>query len=388
MRLKPYARSLVLGAAALGLGAAASAADARWPDLPVGVKSGVAARVGDTVYVGLGSAGAEFYSLDLADPAKGWVRRADFIGPATSGAAAAASNGTIYVFSGNGKPTADAASPIIFDTVYAYDTAADAWSPVDTRTPVGLSGAKALPLADGRIAIIGGYNKELFDKYLADVAATPKDKDPEGFATLVSGYMSMLPRAYRWNAEVLAYDPAANAWGKLGDNPFLPNCDSAIAPMGENAFLVVSGEIKPGLRTPNVKEVAFEGAAARWTQVADLPPLAEGEPQEGVAGAYAGTVGGTVLVAGGANFPGARANSEAGKWFAHEGLAKTWRDEIYAFDGNAWKTVGALPRGLAYGASFSTPDGVLVVGGEDSEGHPRSEVFALRWDGSAVSVED
>jgi N-acetylneuraminate epimerase len=388
MSLKPHARSLVLGAAALGLTAAAGIAGERWPDLPVGVKSGVSARVGDTVYVGLGSAGADFYSLDLADPSQGWVKRADFIGPATNGAAAAASNGTIYVFSGNGKPTADAAAPIIFDTVYAYDTAADAWSPVDTKTPVGLSGAKALALADGRIAIVGGYNKELFDKYLADVAAIDKDKDPEGFAKLVAGYMGMLPRAYRWNAEVLAYDPAANAWGKLGDNPFLPNCDSAIAPQGENAFLVVSGEIKPGLRTPNVKSVKIDGAAASWKQLPDLPAPAADTPQEGVAGAYAGTVGDTVLVAGGANFPGARANGEAGKWFAHEGLTKTWRDEIYAFDGRDWKTVGALPRGLAYGASFSTPAGVLVVGGEDGEGQPRTEVFALKWDGAAVSVED
>src|SRR5690606_29176673 len=123
-------------------------------------------RVGDVAYVGLGSAGTDFYALDLADPAKGWVKRAAFTGPATNGAAVAVTGKTILTFSGNGKPDAAASSPIIFDTVYAYDTEADTWSKLETRTPAGLSGAKALTLDDGRIAIVGGYNKDLFDKYL------------------------------------------------------------------------------------------------------------------------------------------------------------------------------------------------------------------------------
>lgn len=384
MNLKAFASALAISAA---FGTVAMA-DGRWPDLPVGVKSGVSARVGDTVYVGLGSAGTGFFSLDLADPSAGWVERAAFDGPAPSGAAAAASGGRVYVFSGSGKPTPDAASPIIFDTVHVYDPAADAWATLDTATPAGLLGAKALPLSDGRIAVIGGYNKEQFDTYLADVAATDKDKDPEGFKALVEAYMGREPEAYGWNDAVLAYDPAANSWDTLGENPYLPNCDPAVVARGDDAFLVVGGEIKPGLRTPQVKSVAVDGAAASWQELAEMPAPAGDSVQEGVAGAYAGDVGGTVLVAGGANFPGARANAEAGRWFAHEGLAKTWRSEIYALTGDGWTQAGELPHGLAYGASFAVPGGLLVVGGEDGEGNPRPEVFELKWDGSAISVVD
>lgn len=61
---------------------------------------------------------------------------------------------------------------------------------------------------------------------------------------------------------------------------------------------------------------------------------------------------------------------------------------MYAFDGKDWKQVGKLPRGLAYGASFAVPGGVLIVGGEDSEGKPRNEVFVLKWDGQFLSVEN
>ncbi|WP_269933065.1 N-acetylneuraminate epimerase [Aminobacter sp. HY435] len=388
MSQSSIARTLAMSATVLTLSTAAAMAADAWPDLPVGIKSGVAARVGDTAYVGLGSAGTDFYSLDLANPAAGWVKRAAFAGPATNGAAAAVSGGKIFVFSGNGKASADAKSPIIFDTVFAYDTASDSWSKVDTATPVGLSGAKALPLKDGRIAIVGGYNKELFDKYLADVAATDKEKNPEGFKKLVNGYMGMEPKEYRWNTKVLSYDPSANSWGTLGDNPFLPNCDSAVVARGDDAFMVISGEVKPGLRTPEVKQVKVDAQADDWHKLADLPKPSANERQEGVAGAFAGEAGGAVLVAGGANFVGAQANAEAGKWFAHDGLKKGWRDEVYAFDGKGWKEAGKLPHGLAYGASFSTAEGLVIVGGEDGEGKPRSEVFLLKWDGKAVSVDN
>lgn len=50
--------------------------------------------------------------------------------------------------------------------------------------------------------------------------------------------------------------------------------------------------------------------------------------------------------------------------------------------------MGKQPTGLGYGASFSVPGGVLVVGGEDSEAKARNEVFLLRWDGRALSIEN
>lgn len=388
MSRNPMSKVLIMTAAAISLSSGTAMAADAWPDLPVGIKNGVAARVGDTAYVGLGSAGTDFYALDLTNPASGWVKRAAFAGPATNGAAAAVSGGRIFIFSGNGKASADAKSPVIFDTVYAYDTAVDVWAKVETATPVGLSGARALPLKDGRIAIVGGYNKELFDKYLADVAATDKEKNPEGYKKLVDGYMGMKPKDYRWNTKVLSYDPGANSWSSLGDNPFLPNCDPAVVALGDDAFTVISGEIKPGLRTPESKQVKVDGHSASWQKLADLPRPAANSRQEGVAGAFAGKADGVVLIAGGANFVGAQANADAGKWFAHEGLKKGWRDEIYAFDGKAWQEVGKLPTGLGYGASFSVPGGMLVVGGEDSEAKARNEVFLVRWDGRALSIEN
>ena len=101
---------------------------------------------------------------------------------------------------------------------------------------------------------------------------------------------------------------------------------------------------------------------------------------QGVSGAFAGVVGDRILVAGGCNFPGVP---------AAEGGQKVFYTEIYALpltaaatssstqggrDGG-WQRVGSLPCALAYGASVSTPEGVVCLGGT-SDGK-KSEDFAV-----------
>ena len=350
----------------------------RWPDLPGGINRGISARVGDTLLVGLGSAGANLYALDLNDTSRHWTVRAPFPGPVPSGAACATAGGRIFVFGGVGKTTPDAATPIVFDTVHAYDVASDSWSLVPTRTPCGLLGAKAVTLADGRIVIVGGYNKEVFDGFVSGLSVLEKTGDREAAASFTRSFLNMEPEHYRWNAEVLGYDPVANEWSSLGANPYLPNCDAALVETATDRFILASGEIKPGLRTPEVKAVTVTGAVASWQQLAPLPAPPGEALQEGIAGAFAGTLGGKVIVAGGTNFIGARANAADGRWYAHEGLVKGWRTEIYALGEGGWSIAGRLPEGLGYGASFSLPEGLLVVGGEDGQGTSRAEVFCLK----------
>ncbi|TNF17934.1 MAG: YjhT family mutarotase [Rhodobacteraceae bacterium] len=377
------------GVAAMALLAGAGTAMAEtWPDLPVGVKNGIAERIGDTLTVGLGSAGTQVFALDLTDIAAGWTERAAFNGPAPSQPATAVVDGALYVFSGSGKASEDAASPIIFETVSRYDAQADAWETLDTRTPAGLLGASAVTLGDGRIAIFGGYNKELFDKYLADVTAIDKESDPEGWNAVVDAYMGMEPEGYEWNDLVLVYDAAANAWGDLGEDPALPNTGSAVVETAPGTFLIVNGEIKPGLRTDTVRSVSIEGDSATWTDLPPVPAPEGGAVQEGLAGAYRALTDKGVLVAGGANFLGARAAADAGNWYAHNGLAKNWASDVFALQDGSWSLVGQLPVGLAYGGSFAVDDGMLVVGGEDAERNARTEVFLVQWDGETVSIVD
>jgi SSS family solute:Na+ symporter len=90
-----------------------------------------------------------------------------------------------------------------------------------------------------------------------------------------------------------------------------------------------------------------------------LPPIPD---QEGFAGSFAGIVDGKLLVAGGANFPDAK------PW---EGGTKVWYDKIFLLESpeSTWQEIGKLPRPLGYGASITTPNGIILIGGSDSMSH-------------------
>ena len=66
-----------------------------YPDLPVGIKGGTGALIGDTVYVGLGSGGDKFYTLDLKDPSAQWKEIATFPGGERNQPVAAAVDGKL-----------------------------------------------------------------------------------------------------------------------------------------------------------------------------------------------------------------------------------------------------------------------------------------------------
>lgn len=356
-----------------------------WPDLPQGIKNGVAGQTERQILVGLGSAGQALYSLDLADPAQGWTAMATFPGPARDGAAAAMAGGRLYVVSGLGKAAPGDPVPSVLQDVHAFDPAENRWIRLETETPGGLLGATAFALDDDRIAFAGGVNKELFDGFMKAPLTTDKDRDPEAWQQIVDSFMGMPPEAYRWNGKLLVYTISANQWSDLGANPWLPNCGAALV-TEEDGFLLINGEIKPGLRTPQVKHIGVRGDEAIWTEQEPIPPLDGHVLQDGLAGAYAGYSNDVLVVAGGTNFHGSRAKAAAGEWFAHRGLRKIWNRDIYARADGVWRLAGQLPTGLAYGASFVIRQGILMVGGEDANQAARTDVCLLAWDGSQVRV--
>ncbi|MBI5768621.1 MAG: galactose oxidase [Verrucomicrobia bacterium] len=118
-------------------------------------------------------------------------------------------------------------------------------------------------------------------------------------------------------------------------------------------------------------------AAFDWKQLPAIPD------REGFAGSFAGTSGGVLLVAGGANFPDKR------PW---EGGTKIWYDRVFALDpstelrAGAWRDAGELPAANGYGASVQLDDGVLFIGGGDAKRN-FAEVWLVKWDGRSAKFE-
>ncbi len=115
-----------------------------------------------------------------------------------------------------------------------------------------------------------------------------------------------------------------------------------------------------------------------WSNLPALPP-AHGElKQVGLAGPFSGTHNGSLLVAGGANFPNRPA------WL---GGKKVWWEDVYVLEkdangkpGSAWFTSPNLdlPKPSAYGVAISTKEGLLCIGGCDAS-RCHANVYRLQW---------
>ncbi|PPL02179.1 Kelch motif-containing protein [Parapedobacter indicus] len=94
----------------------------------------------------------------------------------------------------------------------------------------------------------------------------------------------------------------------------------------------------------------------------------------GIAGAYLGVSNNVVIVAGGSHF-------NKPQW---SGGTKQLLDDIWVLRGNAdggyeWIAMGKLPFRVSNGASATTPQGVICVGGATDTGESDA-VFLLTWD--------
>ncbi len=112
-----------------------------------------------------------------------------------------------------------------------------------------------------------------------------------------------------------------------------------------------------------------------WSELPALPDA------HGFAGGFAGVSHDGLIFAGGANFPDGR------PW---DGAEKLWHDTIFILpdpDGEWRQAETTLLRPLAYGASITWQDRVIVIGGCDHERH-FADVFAMRLnEDGAVSIE-
>ncbi|MFH5833665.1 sodium/solute symporter [Halalkalibaculum sp. DA384] len=114
-----------------------------------------------------------------------------------------------------------------------------------------------------------------------------------------------------------------------------------------------------------------------WNRLPDLPNPA------GVAGAFAGRAGDALIVAGGANFPGAP------PW---ENGSKVFHDQIYILQkdtsGYRWLSDPELklPHPLAYGATIRDGESLLLIGGADGTEVKRN-VYRLKWNPGEESIE-
>lgn len=375
-------KKTLITAAFLGLPLVANAA---LPDTPVPFKSGAGVIADGVIYIGLGTAGQNWYSLDTKAENPTWNEIQAFPGQPRDQAQAVVLDNKIYVFGGMGKKDASASVISVRNEVYCYDIANNSWEQVMTRSPLGLGGHAAVTI-DGQNAIfVGSVNKAIFDGFFEDTEACKNDK--QALAAINAAYVGKKTQDYFFMADILAYNAKANAWSNLGRSPNKGTAGSALAVNDDGTVTVIGGEIKPGLRTAKTLQFNVDKyGVISFTQTPDMVAPHNESVQEGVAGAFAGSIDNVVVVAGGANFPGSTQAYAQGKNFAHEGKTKTWRDEIYTYANGEWNEVGSLPLPLGYGVTIDNGDELLLIGGETTNGVATSKIYSIKLQDGKVAV--
>ncbi|MVM40363.1 galactose oxidase [Spirosoma sp. HMF3257] len=117
-----------------------------------------------------------------------------------------------------------------------------------------------------------------------------------------------------------------------------------------------------------------------YNRLPDLPAQ-NGQPNPGVAGAFAGVSHNALIVAGGANFPNG---------YPWQGGTKVWHSDVYVLtregDNYRWQITQSMDRARAYGASVVWREQLICMGGNDAQ-HRFADVFSLSWNPATASLD-
>ncbi|MDR0265927.1 MAG: hypothetical protein LBJ04_22130 [Sphingobacterium sp.] len=117
-----------------------------------------------------------------------------------------------------------------------------------------------------------------------------------------------------------------------------------------------------------------------WHQSIELPYMQQGKAHIGLAGPITGLAGDYLFIGGGANFP------DLPPW--EGGVKKIQKDVLVYKKENGKLSLTAqdlLPWAVAYAASLSLPDGLLVIGGETPEGKTAA-CRLIKYDGHSKKI--
>lgn len=342
--------------------------------LPMGIKHGVGGLIGRRLYVGLGSAGKRLFFCDLEQADTSWEEATPFPGSERNDAVAITTETRLYVFSGAGIENGNTHPTVLTDGYY-FDALSHTWNRVENSAPVGLLGACGCELEPGKLVFFGGYNKQTFDEFLAQISAVDVSSQPETHQQLLSAFMSQPEKNYRWNRDIWQFDTQSQAWTILAVNPFPANCGAGLVQQ-DSTVTVIEGEVKPGLRSLETKQFTFD--ADGEVRCHALPSIADNHPDhEGIAGGFAGQINHHLIIAGGAYFVGSQDNYRKRQWYCHQGLDKHYSTDIWRCDGKQWRKAGQLSTGIGYGVSISVNNQVYLLGGEDKAGTAQSSCYTL-----------
>jgi cyclically-permuted mutarotase family protein len=230
------------------------------PDFPMAITNIALTHIDNVVYA-IGGDEAKnssnlFFSLDLNDKSKSW-KELPKLPLALANAVATVQKGkdglNIYVIGGRTK-TASGISDL-HNTTFAFNVKKQTWKKCafisDGENTTNFSAGAGVAIGKNSILIVGGDNGLVFHKietYLSQIAQAKSSEEKERLITEKNILNTTHSGFYKG---MLLYNTLTDKWVKIGELPFLAQVTTT-ATMWDGAVILSNGEIKPGIRTPNI----------------------------------------------------------------------------------------------------------------------------------------
>ena len=228
------------------------------PDLPVALTNVAVTNLGNTIYAAGGDekdkSSKLFLSIDLNQKEPEW-NLLPHLPFALANASLIAQGKNIYMIGGRTKSTTGISE--LHGTTFVFNTEKNTWKKLadicDGKNPTNLSAAAGIALGDHSILMIGGDDGKTFHKietYLSKISKASTEAEKE---KLTNEKNALVIDHKGFSKKLLLYNISSDCWTEIGEYPF-PAQVTTSAVNWDGKIIVSNGEIKPGIRTPDVIE--------------------------------------------------------------------------------------------------------------------------------------
>lgn len=227
------------------------------PDLPFGITNGSATFSDNVIYILGGESKKEtlqyFYQLDISINNGQWGKLPD-LPLSLSHSVAVAQSGKIFLFGGRSKTESGISN--LSNKVFCFDLKRKEWKTLknisdENKEIPALSAGVGVGIGHDKILLIGGDKGNIFSQIETYNAKIALSKDENEKVKLQTEKVALLENHQGFSRDIYAYDIRKNSWTKFGEMPMITPVTTNIVKWDDNIF-IPSGEIKPGIRIPNV----------------------------------------------------------------------------------------------------------------------------------------